>query len=126
MQNNRIKITVGNIDIRAITRNTPTAHAVIKALPIRSKANTWGQEVYFPVAVDSSLEPDAKDVVLAGEIAFWVEGRCIAIGFGPTPLSQHEEIRLAAVTNIWADAVDNVTMLLTARADDEVLVDWDI
>ncbi len=126
MQNNRIRITVGNIGIRAIARNTPTALAVLEALPMRSEANTWGQEVYFPVAVASSLEPDAKDVVVAGEIAFWVEGHCIAIGFGPTPLSEYEEIRLAAITNIWADAIDDVTMLMTAAPGDEVLLDWDI
>ena len=47
---------------------------------------------------------NAKDIVNLGEIAFWGEGNSIAIGFGKIPISQLDEIRLAAKVNIWADA----------------------
>ncbi len=102
--------------------DTPTARAIIENLPITSTAHTWGAEVYFPVPVNVPLENDARDMVEAGEIAFWVEGSCIAIGFGPTPLSRGDEIRLAARTNIWARATTPVSRLAAVREQDPVLV----
>ena len=125
MHNKHIKFIFGDIEIKAVTRDTPTAKAILDTLPIRSTVQTWGEEVYFSVPVEAQLEDDAKDVVQAGEIAFWVEGNCIAIGFGPTPISRGEEIRLATATNIWADAQDNVRELITVQSQDSVMIEWD-
>ena len=124
MLNNKIIISVGSESITAITRDTPTAKAILDALPLVSSAQTWGDEVYFSVPVQCSLESDAKSVINAGELAFWVEGNCIAIGYGPTPISQAGEIRLAAETNIWADATSDVTVLKSTSPNDPIHVDW--
>lgn len=124
MSSKKIKFTIGSVSLIAAPRNTPTTKAILDALPIRSSAQLWGEEVYFSVPVSSSLENDAKSVVEAGEIAFWVEGNCIAIGFGPTPISQGDEIRLAAETNIWADAVDDVRALIDCQSGEAIVVDW--
>jgi hypothetical protein len=106
-----ITITIGNVSIRAELFDTPTADSIYAALPFEASANTWGEEVYFSVPVHVDLETDARDIVEAGELAFWVEGDSIAIGFGPTPISQGDEIRLAARTNIWGRAIDDVRQL---------------
>lgn len=124
MQNNKIIFRIGSVELIAIARDTPTAKSILKALPIQSNAQTWGEEVYFSIPVQSELESDARDVVEPGEIAFWVEGSCIAIGFGPTPISQGNEIRLAAATNIWADAEGNVQDLINTHSQDTVRIDW--
>ena len=119
----QIRIHAADITLTATLRDTPTARAIIAALPIESRARTWGEEVYFSIPVTAELEPDARDVVTAGELAFWVEGSCIAIGFGPTPISEGNEIRLAARTNIWADSNDDVRQLAAVQAGDVIRVE---
>ena len=120
--NHHIIIQVGAHSIKIKLRETACAQAIYAGLPYQSNAQTWGDEVYFSIPVDCELEPDAKDVVNKGEIAFWVEGACIAIGFGPTPISKGDEIRLAAKTNIWADALDDVAELRNVSPGDPISI----
>jgi len=107
----KIKMTIGPVELEVELFDTPTANAIYSKLPFDAIASTWGDEVYFPTPVHVRKEADAKDVVEAGELAFWVEGDSIAIGFGPTPISRGKEIRLAARTNIWGKALGPVAPL---------------
>ncbi|MEM7400373.1 MAG: cyclophilin-like fold protein [Pseudomonadota bacterium] len=118
-----IEISINEHRIRVYLRDTNTADAIFTALPFQSKAQTWGDEVYFSTPISNqTLEEDAKDVVQLGELAYWVEGNCIAIGFGPTPISHADEIRLAARTNIWADTEYDLTTLKNVRSGDTINV----
>ena len=122
----RIKISWKAGDISAILNNTPTTQALIKTLPIESYANTWGDEVYFSVPVSVPLEKDAKQVVDPGAICFWVEGNSLALPFGPTPISEGNECRLATACNILGKIEKEPGILSSIQSGDLIKIEENI
>ena len=119
----KLILKIGPISLVAELLDTPTAKEILKHAPFTSSANTWGDEVYFDTPIVTSKEADARDIVVAGELALWVKGSCIAVGFGPTPISQGDEIRLAAKTNIWGQSLTDVRLLSKVKDGDPVSVE---
>ena len=121
---NSIKLKFSNYTLNIKLRSTNTANAIKNILPFKSIVKTWGDEIYFEIPIEKNidLESDAKDVIDLGEVAYWIDGKSIAIGYGKTPISQNNEIRLAAKTNIWGDAVLDVKELRKIRDGDEIII----
>ena len=86
-----------------VLRDTPTADKIYNALPFASKVQKWGEEIFFNTHLNIELEKDARSLIEIGEIAFWCDGSAIAIGYGKTPISQENEIKLISLCNVWAD-----------------------
>ena len=118
----RIRFDFGALALDAELLDTPTARAIAAALPLTGSALTWGEEVYFEVPVKLPREKDARAVIFPGEIAYWPEGHCIAIGFGRTPISKGDETRLAAPCNVFARARSDVKALARVREGARVSV----
>ena len=96
----RIKIIAGNTTIEATLADTPCAQAIGNILPISTKTNTWGDEIYFSIPVHYELDSTSRNVVEVGDLGYWPEGPAFCIFFGPTPISKNNEIRPASAVNI--------------------------
>ena len=118
----KIRFDFGSQTLDAELLDTPTPKAIAAALPAAASVMTWGDEVYFNIPVRVAREKDARDVVTAGEIAYWPDGPAIAIGFGRTPVSRGDEIRLASPVNIFAKALGDVKALKSVKAGAKVTV----
>lgn len=108
--------------IFARLQDTPTAQALIDALPIDSTAGTWGEEVYFATPVSAELETTAREVVDPGTVCFWVQGNSLALPYGRTPASRDDECRLVTRVNILGEIEGNPRELEKIRDGDEVQV----
>lgn len=118
----RIRFEFDGQTLEADLLKTPTADAIAKKLPYEARVMTWGDEVYFDVPVEAKREADAREVMQPGDIAYWLGGPCIAIGFGRTPVSRGDEIRLASSANVFAKATSDVQILKSVRAGTRVRV----
>lgn len=57
-------------------------------------------EFYFKVPVKTAAESDSVEVVEPGTVAYWVQGSCLCIFWGPTPASYGDECRAASRVNL--------------------------
>ena len=119
----RIKISWPDNEAFAQLDDTPSAQKLREALPITSTANTWGEEVYFETGVDADLEADATQVVDPGTICFWVEGKSLALPYGPTPVSEGDECRLVTEVNILGTLDGDPRILATVSSGDTIRVE---
>ncbi|GAA2739084.1 cyclophilin-like fold protein [Kitasatospora cinereorecta] len=119
----RIRILWPAGQATAELRSTPTAEALWAVLPISSRANTWGDEVYFDTAVSVAREADAEQVVEPGTVAFWTDGDSLALPYGPTPISRDGECRLASACNILGVLDQDPQVLRTVRSGDSIRVE---
>ena len=119
----KCKISIKNHKIIITLKNTKTARIIWEKLPFKSETNTWGDEVYFYVDFYSEIESEARDFMSLGDIAYWPIGKAIAIGFGRTPISKENEIRLADKCNVWGETNYDLKKLSDVIPGDEVLIE---
>lgn len=118
----KIKITSGNITAYAELNDSPTARAILDALPMEARANTWGDEIYFAIPVKCAQEPDAREIVQVGELGYWPPGHAFCIFFGPTPASHGDEIRAASAVNIIGKVEGDARVFKRMRDGDEIVL----
>lgn len=100
----KIQIRAGAIETEAELNDTRTAQAIWEALPITGRANLWGNEIYFSIPVKLKLEA-GQEVVNIGDLGYWPEGNAFCIFFGPTPVSQGDEIRPASPVTVFGKVI---------------------
>ncbi|MDQ5849330.1 MAG: cyclophilin-like fold protein [Pseudomonadota bacterium] len=118
----KIRIEVSGLEFTIRLSDTPTAEAIIAALPFESSAQTWGEEVYFSTPVKAKLEADARQVVEPGTVCFWTEGDALALPFGRTPMSTDERPKLANRCNVLGKIAEDAKLLSRVKSGDKVTV----
>jgi hypothetical protein len=107
-----IKVTCGAVSVTATLHGSNTARLIEQALPITSRAQRWGDEVYFSIPIEAA-EEDAQAVVPPGTVAYWPPGRALCLFFGQTPYSP---------VNVVGSIAGDATVLAKVKEGDPVEV----
>ena len=119
----RIKITAGSVEAMADLDENPTAEAIWEALPIKGRANTWGDEIYFDVPVFLESSGDAREAVAVGELGYWPTGHAFCIFFGRTPASRDDEPRAASPVNVFGRVAGDATVFRQVASGETVFIE---
>jgi hypothetical protein len=117
----KIRIMAGAIEAMAELNNTKTAQAIWEMLPIKGRANLWGDEIYFSIPLKLKLEA-GQEVVSIGDLGYWPDGNAFCIFFGPTPVSQGDEIRPASPVTVFGKVIGDATVFKKVAARTKINV----
>ena len=117
-----IRIRAGKVEVVAELNDTDTAQKIAAALPIEARANTWGDEIYFAIAVKCG-EENPHEVVEMGDVGYWPPGHALCFFFGPTPASRGDEIRPASAVNIVGKIQGDAKVLKSVRSGEKILIE---
>jgi len=105
------------------SKNPKTAKAVWQTLPIKARANRWGDEIYFTIPVEVEEENPQQEVEV-GDIAYWPPGNAFCIFFGKTPVSTSNKPKAYSPVNVFAKIVEgNIENLKQVKDGDEVRIE---
>ena len=119
----KITVTAGSVLVTATLNDSSTAEALWDSLPLEASANTWGDEIYFRIAVNADEEDGASDVVDMGALAYWPPGQALCLFFGRTPASRGDEIRAASAVNVIGSIEGDATVLKQVKSGARVFVE---
>jgi hypothetical protein len=70
--------------------DSPTAKEILKKLPINTFVYRWGDEIYVDTGIEAPSTGATLDLRI-GDVAYWPEGKCLCVFFGPTIISTTEK-----------------------------------
>ena len=82
-----------------------------------------GEEIYFYIPVHHELAEDALEVVNEGDLGYWPQGSAFCIFFGPTPMSQAEEIRPAGAVNVIGRINSDPSIFRSVTPGDFIIIE---
>ena len=122
MDERRIRITAGGVEVTAALDASRTADLVWEALPVTASFSTWGDEIYFGTEIEAPLE-DGREVVDMGDVGYWPPGQALCLFFGPTPSSRGDEIRPASAVNVLGRIEGDPTVLKAVASGAQIVVE---
>jgi hypothetical protein len=118
----RIVILIDDLNVEAELNESESAAKIWDALPIVGTASTWGEEVFLEIPVVHGLEPDAKQEVEVGTLAYWPPGQAFCIFFGKTPVSTSAKPKAYSLVNVVGSVRGDTKIFKVLRSGDEVRI----
>ncbi|MBI3977822.1 MAG: hypothetical protein HY331_06525 [Chloroflexi bacterium] len=118
----KITIRAGDVVATAALNESRIAEQIWDALPLRARASTWGDEIYFTIPVQHPDEGGAA-VVQVSDLGYWPPGSAFCIFFGPTPASRGNEIRPASPVLVFGRVEGDATVFRRVRSGEWVTVE---
>jgi len=118
----KIKISVGDVELKGELKETECAERIKKSLPLESSFQIWGDEFYFSTGLEMGLDETAKQEVEVGTVGYWPSGEALAIFFGPTPASSGEKPVAASDVNV-VGKVDDAERLKDAKDAEKIRIE---
>lgn len=104
-----IKIISKNFKFLVELNDSKTSQEIIKKLPIVSRSNIWGNEIYFQIPVYFELE-NGIEILDTGSVAYWPPGNAFCIFFGKTPASTGDKPQAASPVTVIGKIIDNKSL----------------
>lgn len=104
-----IKIISKNFEFLVELNDSKTSQEIINKLPIVSRSNIWGNEIYFQIPVYSELE-NGIEILDTGSVAYWPPGNAFCIFFGKTPASTKDKPQAASPVTVIGKIIDNKSL----------------
>ena len=99
MASQTFRLEIGGVALEGRLNDSATAAAIAASCPLDIRLSRWGDEYYGDCGVAVGADPDAREVMEIGEVAYWPPGRALCVFFGPTPASDGTEPRAASPVN---------------------------
>lgn len=120
---NKIKIKFDKLSFTAELSDSPTSKAIWDQLPMESRVNTWGEEIYFEIPVNMPQEPHAQEILSVGDLAYWPVGQAFCIFFGPTPVSTDDRPRAYSPVNLLGKILGDCAGLRSIQNQETVRIE---
>jgi len=118
----RIRIRAAPVEVVAELNATKTAQAIWEALPIKGRANLWGEEIYFSIPLSLKLEAGQK-LVSIGDLGYWPRGNAFCLFFGQTPISRGDEIRPASPVTVFGKVIGDAGLFKQVASGTEIIIE---
>jgi hypothetical protein len=82
----KIVFKTKNFGFYAELNDFAAAKEIFKRLPINAFVYRWGDEIYVDTGIEASPVGATLDLHV-GDVAYWPEGKCLCVFFGPTIIS---------------------------------------
>ena len=118
----KIVICAGAITLSGELNDGRVAGEIAAKLPIEAKAQTWGDEIYFPIPLKTKIDKPVRKVA-KGDLGYWPDGACFCIFFGPTPMSRGDDIIPASAVEVIGRFEGDMAALKKVRDREKVSIE---